>query len=42
MINFFHALLAIGCGVIAYYSLLLIANLLTHFVVFIERFYVSK
>lgn len=42
MINLLNALLAIGCGVIAYYSLLLIANLLTHFVLFIERFHVSK
>ena len=42
MTNFFNILLAIGCGIVGYYSLLLIANLLTHFVIFVERFHVSK
>lgn len=37
-----NLLLAIGCGIAAYYCLLLIAHILTHLAVLIGRIHVSK
>ena len=35
-------LLAIGCGIVGYYCLLVLAHVLTHLVVLLGRFHVSK
>lgn len=37
-----NMLLAIGCGIVAYYCLLLLAHILTHLVVLLGRLHVSK
>lgn len=37
-----NMLIAIGCGIAAYYCLLLMAHILTHLAVLIGRIHVSK